>query len=110
MRMWMAPVQAMCRQHLLGEHLECHMFLGAIRKGTSLTGYIDRDLFEPLSLQSRHDELASEMLRRGFKHKSPLLVVESDLRLVSASKRIDRVASVSELFSRCEQCRKRRPT
>ena len=32
MRMWLVPPQLMCDQHLLGEHLEMHMFIGTIRK------------------------------------------------------------------------------
>lgn len=44
MRMWMVPPELMCRQHLLGEHVELHMFVGAINKGTSvvtLPGYCE---------------------------------------------------------------------
>lgn len=43
MRMWKVNPKNMCRQHLLGEHVECHMFVGAILKGISLSGYIKKD-------------------------------------------------------------------
>ena len=38
MRMWMVPVQYMCRKHLLGEHVEHHMLVGSIHKGLSMRG------------------------------------------------------------------------
>ena len=35
MRMWNVDVTKMCNKHLLGEHVEMHMFVGIIIKGTS---------------------------------------------------------------------------
>jgi hypothetical protein len=37
--MWMVDPRQMCRQHLLGEHNELHMFAGTMRKGIGLAGY-----------------------------------------------------------------------
>ena len=36
MRMWMVDPQIMCRQHLLGEHTEMHMFVGTLKRGPAL--------------------------------------------------------------------------
>lgn len=47
MRMWMVPPIVMCQQHLLGEHVEMHMLIGAMKKGTSMAGYCQNGLMEP---------------------------------------------------------------
>lgn len=54
----------MCRQHLLGEHVEIHMFVGAISRRQSVKGYVQKDLLEVHSLYFRHRELVEEMKRR----------------------------------------------
>ena len=36
MRMWMIDPKLLCRKHLLGEHLEIHMFVGTINKGINV--------------------------------------------------------------------------
>lgn len=100
MRMWMVDPKKMCRQHLLGEHVECHMFAGTLRRGISLQGYFDHNCFEPKSLFTRHEALAGEMKKRGFRHTSPLEVLEqSDPRL------INRELAYKMLHDRCEKCR-----
>jgi hypothetical protein len=101
MRMWMVDPQKMCRMHLLGEHVECHMFAGTINKGVSIRGYLDKRLVEIHNLQKRHDELAVEMQRRGYQHKSTL-IFHSDC--VAGS--IDRESNVKELCRRCRECRR----
>lgn len=72
MRMWNVPVEWLCRQHLLGEHNEVHCFVGCIKKGTSLKGYIDKGLVEVHNIVERHNLLAEEMIKRGYRHLSPL--------------------------------------
>ena len=112
MRMWMVDPAKMCRQHLLGEHVELHMFVGTFRKGVRVEGYLSDNLLEPESIQSRHDELANEMERRGFNHKSPLTFDPWDYLGQSLSPsqigtKIDRQAASKELFQRCPTCRER---
>jgi len=101
MRMWNVAPRLMCDQHLLGEHVEMHMFVGAMRKGVSMQGYIDGGLLEPAKLNSRHDELVQEMERRGMKHKSPLPehppLFEKGL--------VDSAGNLVELAKRCPACR-----
>jgi hypothetical protein len=71
MRMWMIDPKYMCRKHLLGEHVEIHMIIGAIKKNKNLQGFFDKKLIEINSIITRHDELVFEMIKRGYNHNSP---------------------------------------
>lgn len=106
--MWMCDPKILCRQHLLGDHVELHMFLGHIRKGKRIDGYIAKNCLEMTSIESRHDELVTEMLRRGMNHKSPLPFpphfhfhhyVPEDVNF-----KINREASLNEITNRCYDC------
>jgi hypothetical protein len=100
MRMWMIEPEIMCDKHLLGEHVECHMFVGCINKGKSIKGYIDKGLVETQNIKNRHDEIVKTMLRRGMKHNSPLQYVDKiNKGYVSVPSNID------ELRNRCGRCR-----
>lgn len=106
MRMWMVPPQMMCRQHLLGEHLEIHMFCGSIKRKKMLSQFAKNNLFEPSALLDRHDALVLEMSHRHYQHKSPLVVPDYSYlpdfvkySVVSLSK------SYEELIKRCSTCR-----
>ncbi|MBI5696527.1 MAG: hypothetical protein HZC51_12485 [Nitrospirae bacterium] len=90
----------MCRNHLLGEHAEMHMFVGCINKGMSIKGYVDKGLVDTSLIRKRHDQLAAEMARRGFSHKSPL--PEFD---IPAQGKVDVLANEAELARRCAACR-----
>jgi len=97
----MANPRVMCRQHLLGEHAEIHMFIGAISRGKSVKGYLQNGLLEVHNLYDRHEELVEEMKRRGYMHCSDL-----DEKWRFAEKRgvIDRKKSFNELVRRCSRC------
>lgn len=101
MRMWNVPTNIMCRQHLLGEHSETHMFLGAIKRGTSLLGYINSNLFDMATLKERHEDLVKEMEDRGMLHLSPL----EDI--TGPSTPINKELSLEDLLGRCENCKGR---
>jgi hypothetical protein len=75
MRQWMVDTKILCNRHLLGEHVEHHMFIGSINKGKNIDGFIKNNLLEPLSLESRHAELVLEMESRRINHKSELLQI-----------------------------------
>lgn len=94
----------LCRKHLLGEHVECHMFRGSLRKGTSLRGFLDTGLLDSRLLARRHDQLAKEMQRRGYRHLSPL---PRDFDARAAISDVDSTAAMRELASRCDECRQR---
>lgn len=104
----MCTPEILCRQHLLGEHNECHMFLGSLKKKINMTGYFKNDLLEPLSLKSRHDDLAGEINKRGYKHLSELKIDESidfsHLTDHEINHKIDRENSLNLLLTRCERC------
>lgn len=103
MRQWMVDPRIMCRQHLLAEHYEIHMYVGAANKGINLQGYYDADVIEPQSFESRHDELVLEMQARGYGHKSPF----KPLTVKLPDHFMNREASLKELLKRCEHCRHR---
>lgn len=111
MRMWMVAPEKMCRNHLMGEHVEIHMLLGSIRLGKSIEGFIRRKLVEPASITLRHDALVAEMVRRGYKHGSPI-GDDCDALLSSLPKRYLRAGIVNvetseaELRARCADCKK----
>jgi len=104
----MCDPKIMCRQHLLGEHNECHMFLGSLRKKISMNGYFKNDLLEPLSLKSRHDALAEEIIRRGYNHTSILEfsdeVIFEYLTDIQIDHKINKDNSLMLLLTRCNQC------
>lgn len=110
MRMWLVSPGEMCRRHLLGEHVELHMFLGSIAKGNSLEGYVSRGFFQADKLVERHEDLVKEMIRRGYRHNS--LVSDSQKEMLWNWMRenpgkciVDSEISRRELASRCEACR-----
>lgn len=109
MRMWMVPTRFMCRKHLLGEHVEHHMFIGHLKQKKAVDGYIQNNCFEPKSLYSRHDLLVQEMLKRGYNHNSPINIMELDilyLPIEYQNTRVDRLTSLRDLLSRCSECYK----
>jgi hypothetical protein len=105
MRMWMMPASAMCRNHLLGEHRELHMLIGALHKGISLSGYIANGLVDPSMIYSRHEELVDELVARRYLHKSPM--TEADYKVLEHLKRepIPLRASYIALLTRCDDCK-----
>lgn len=108
MRMWMVDPAVMCDRHLLGEHVETHMVAGTLARGRSIDGFIANDLLEPSSLVPRHDRLAREMTKRGFRHASPLLDVDlTRLPEHARTHEVDAARSLGELTRRCETCRAR---
>lgn len=98
MRMWMVDPKIMCNRHLLGEHAECHMLAGTVGKGKSIAGYLKNGFVEPQNVGSRHDKLAREMKRRGFRHNSLLNIY---LRIEG---HVDLNKSSGDLRKRCEKC------
>jgi hypothetical protein len=104
MRMWNVDPKLLCRQHLLGEHLETHYFIGTIKKGKSIKGYIDGGLVEVHNILRRHDELAEEMKRRGYKHSHNPDLYDCELWECGC---VDSEQNIVELHRRCKDCRER---
>ena len=98
----------MCNKHLLGEHVECHMFVGHLQRKRQITNYIRLNLLEPARRRQRHDRLAKEMLRRGMSHKSPLPEYDiSYLPKEHQAYKVNADASLKDLTERCPGCKKR---
>jgi hypothetical protein len=76
------------------------MFVGTINAGKSLTGYTSTGLCEVHSIKSRHEALVAEMIKRGYKHNSPLPDFQS-----REEGMIHLWKSRSELLRRCPECR-----
>jgi len=93
-----------CFRHLNAEHRECHTLVGTILHGKRLSGtkYITTGLVEVHNIRIRHDELAQEMARRSYNHKSPLPEFKS-----WHEGHVDSEANLIELARRCPECRKR---
>lgn len=102
MRMWRIEPALLCRQHLLGGHVETHMAVGTIARGTTLGRFITDGLIETAAIQHEHDALAEEMLRRGYRHNSPMQYFDT-----LGLGRVDSNVSRQELIHRCPECRAR---
>jgi len=75
MRIWDLPPSCLCRNHLLGEHRELHALWSILTTG--LKGYAHhpetrRWRGKNRALYKRHEALVAEMLKRGYRHRSPL--------------------------------------
>jgi hypothetical protein len=75
MRIWDMPPEKLCRSHLLGEHRELHAIWNILNEGKK--GY--RKHPETMrwegklaALYNRHEDLVTEMKKRGYSHKSEL--------------------------------------
>jgi len=107
MRQWLVPPSIMCRKHLLGEHVEHHMFVGSLKKNYNLEGYMTRNLLEPKLLIKRHNELMKELIRRNYNHSSPLEIDDEIQQFMDkySAVEIDKEAALQELLRRCKICR-----
>ena len=100
----MVNPRIMCREHLLGEHVEIHMFVGSINRGKSVKGYLEKGLLEVHSLYTRHEDLVKEMKRRCYNHKSE---VDEKWKFAEKIGIIDKEKNLSELMNRCSKCKRR---
>ena len=102
MRMWNISPNEMCRAHLLGEHVEMHMFAGCLAKNKNLNGYVKKGLIETHNIENRHNKLVKEMKRRGYNHNSPLPIrnIKGRAGIIDVNK------NKEELSRRCKKCRK----
>lgn len=101
MRMWKVDPRLLCNKHLLGEHVEMHMFAGHFDRGRRLGGY--SELCEPELIVSRHDMLAVELRHRGFNHNSPMNFSYEG----GETGHVDTDRSLNDLKIRCADCRRR---
>ncbi len=110
MRVWDLPPQLLCNQHLVAEHSELHTIWSVLTRG--LKGWSHhpetrRWEGKLAALYARHEAEVEEMLRRGFRHESPL-----DKRLATGEAGQREYVDAPEeqvklLRERCERCRTR---
>jgi hypothetical protein len=112
----MCNPKIMCRKHLMGEHVECHMFIGSLKKGKKLEGHTKNNQLDICLVIQRHNELVNEMITRGYNHKTPFtnehqLIVNNALILYEKnnwfSGKINPQQSLGLLLSRCNECKER---
>ena len=107
----MVPISILCRKHLLGEHVECHMFRSALHNNQKLEKFVLNNLFQPLDIKTRHDMLAAEMKKRNYKHNSPMKPINHNiffnLPIELIISKVNIQMSINDLIGRCEECRKR---
>lgn len=75
MRIWDLPPKKLCRSHLLGEHRELHAIWSVLtknKKGYSHHPETLRWKGKLKALYLRHEDEAAELIRRGYRHLSPL--------------------------------------
>lgn len=108
MRMWLCDPKILCQKHLCGEHLEMHMFLGTLKQGKKIDGYLKNNLFQPRFLIQRHKDLKDEMIKRGYNHKSPMTYNDCmcilDLPIEQQYWEVDKNKALGDLLSRCPEC------
>jgi len=108
-RQWLADPQYMCRQHLLGEHLEAHIFVSKMEKDYSLEGFIRGSMFFGAEyVKYRHDIIARYLSRFSNKeHKTPLWIGDFEKINYPLKKPNEKDFSKSndDLYGRCQKCR-----
>lgn len=106
--MWMCDPKILCQKHLCGEHVEMHMFLGTLKKGKKVDGFLKNNLLEPRHLFQRHEDLKNEMINRGYNHKSDITELDcacvEDLPSEKKYWKIHRGHALMDLLKRCPQC------
>lgn len=77
MRVWDIHPKHLCRKHLLAEHRELHGLWNILTKRKNKGGYSRhpetlRWVGKRKALYLRHEALAKEFARRGYRHQTPL--------------------------------------
>ena len=103
--MWNVDPKMMCNRHLLGEHCEMHMAVGAINAGKSVAGHVKAGQLDVSLIRKRHMDLAMEMRRRGMNHHSPLPALQHLPRGGFGKDCVDAKANIVELARRCSGCK-----
>lgn len=100
--MWMVDPRILCRAHLIDEHGEIHKFRHCFVKQYKMDGRMGQ--IDPSKMKERHDELAKEMLQRGYNHHSSY--EQPDVSYLPDMS-VDPIQSIRDLFGRCEDCKNR---
>lgn len=104
MRIWNVNPKLMCRKHLLGEHVELHMLVGSMNRHKSIQGFIEKGLIQTNIVVPRHNELVKEIERRGYNHKSPIIIDDNIAAEYLNMGLVDSDNNLKELARRCNDC------
>lgn len=106
MRMWHKYLtEYLCNKHLIGAHGELHKFRHAFIKKHSIDGRISPIVqIEPWRMGEYHEELVSEMLKRGIKHNSPYTMPDISYLGNKGKVRVDIDENIDTLRLRCKEC------
>jgi hypothetical protein len=107
MRQWHVSCDCLCNKHLLGEHVEHHMFRAILVKGMKTDGYVNDGLLLPGTLEARHNTVAAEMVKRGMNHTSEFPHIATDTWRLGSMDRFSISDNLRELARRCIACRVR---
>lgn len=104
--MWMLNPKILCTKHLLGEHGEIHKHRHNFVKKHNIKGRIIPVVqIEPSSMETRHNELALEMINRKMNHKSDYKQPDiSYLPKELQSAKVDISVALKDLLLRCKDC------
>jgi len=110
MRIWDIPVKLLCRQHLLSEHNECHAIFNIITKrlkGFAKHPEVMRWRGKLAALYHKHYDIAFEMYRRGYHHKSELDAMLVDIKQSNIQREQWQTTEkqIELLRMRCPECR-----
>ena len=75
MRIWDISPKKLCNKHLFGEHRELHAIFSILtnnKKGYRNHPETKRWAGKTKALYLRHEKLVKEILKRGYRHQSPL--------------------------------------
>ncbi len=98
----------LCDDHLRGEHNEIHKFIGWLKTGKSIDGWIENNCVQLTELWDRHRRLEREMKCRGMNPDSPVdwneLVGLRDDYQEHKDFKIDRDENRDCLAEKCDKC------
>lgn len=111
----MVPTDALCDEHLQREHHEIHQLVDVLRGKWNVTdytammkvvGHASRGQIFVDEIETRHDELAGEMVSREIEHGDD---IEYDEQFEISGAVTDALVehNLSDLSRRCEKCEHR---
>jgi hypothetical protein len=109
MRIWDIHPKHLCRKHLLAEHRELHGLWNILTIHKGRGGYSKhpetlRWVGKQKALYLRHETIVQELLRRGYKHHTPLnikYVVGSSVQNVFINTKNEQKAILKEKSCEC---------
>jgi hypothetical protein len=111
MRIWDLPVDRLCNKHLVAQHFESHCIHAIIVEEQTLSRWwtapeVERWKGRIPALERKHGETVQEMIKRGFKHKTPMVFGDNGLNIMPDPWQPVAV-QIEKLAARCTDCAER---